>query len=152
MKYLFTIDKNNYNGMATIFKRPSSRGIIWVGGYLAMVYSEKYGYFKFPGGGIQPDETEIDALLREVQEEAGLLVIRDSVKEFGHSRSIQKGTDNNIFVQDNYYFECSVSATITEQHLDPHETDADFTLRIIDPKFALEAEQRYLKNHDSIMI
>lgn len=152
MKRLFTIDRNDYDGLSTVTKRPSSRGIIWAEDRLAMVYSKKHGYFKFPGGGIQTGESIVDALIREVQEEAGLLIVEDSIREYGHTISIHKGTENNIFIQDNYYFECTASTTITEQHLDPHESDAGFTLRLIDPKSALEANQRYLETIDSVMI
>ncbi|MDO4303672.1 MAG: NUDIX domain-containing protein [Bacillota bacterium] len=58
---------------------------------IAMVHSLKYDYYKFPGGGISCGESHLDALLREVAKETGLIVIPKSVKEYGQSLLIKDG-------------------------------------------------------------
>mgnify|MGYP002511038206 CR=1 FL=1 len=44
------------------------------------------------GGGIETGECMQDALIREVLEETGLCIIRDSIQEYGQVHRIQKGT------------------------------------------------------------
>ncbi|MDE5598256.1 MAG: NUDIX domain-containing protein, partial [Lachnospiraceae bacterium] len=68
MRMLFEIDKKDYVRNGSVFSRPSARGIIIKAGKIAMVHSKKYNYYKFPGGGIEADESKEDALIREVLE------------------------------------------------------------------------------------
>ena len=72
MKQLFEIDLHDYDGCTKTFSRPSARGIIFCGDRLALVYSVRDRYFKFPGGGIHQGEDPENALVREVKEETGL--------------------------------------------------------------------------------
>lgn len=65
MKKLFIIDLKDYDSELKRFKRPSARAIIINGGKIAMVYSQKYDYYKFPGGGIEAGESREAALIRE---------------------------------------------------------------------------------------
>ena len=51
MRLLFEIDLRNYDPNDIRFVRPSVRGIIINNDKIAMVYSQKYDYYKFPGGG-----------------------------------------------------------------------------------------------------
>ena len=70
MKLLFVIDLHDYQENYTVFKRPSARGIIFTEkNQLALVYSKKEQYYKFPGGGIRPNEDIKTALMREIKEE-----------------------------------------------------------------------------------
>ena len=53
MRQLFEIDLHDYENCDEIFKRPSVRGIILrENSKIALVYSQKEGYYKFPGGGV----------------------------------------------------------------------------------------------------
>jgi len=56
------------------------------------------------GGGIDSGESHIDALIREVLEESGLLVKPDSIKEYGHVLVKEKGNMEDLFIQDNFYY------------------------------------------------
>ena len=84
MRHILTIDRKDYDPNGTREVRPSVRGIILREGKVLMVHSLKYDYYKFPGGGREEGETPIDTVVREVAEEAGLTVIADTVREFGH--------------------------------------------------------------------
>ena len=94
MRELFRIDLKDYNINDKQYVRPSARGIIVNNGKVAMIYSQKYDYYKFPGGGIELNENMITALKREVLEETGLSLVDDSIKEFGSVMRIQKSRFN----------------------------------------------------------
>lgn len=66
MRCLFIMDQKDYDESWKRFTRPSVRGIIIINGYVAMVYSCKFDYYKFPGGGIENDETHPDTLKRDM--------------------------------------------------------------------------------------
>ncbi len=51
MRILFEMDKKDYVPNGSVFSRPSARAIIIKDGKIAMVYSKKYNYYKFPVGG-----------------------------------------------------------------------------------------------------
>lgn len=135
MKRLFTIDLKDYDPNGKKFYRPSVRGIIFdKDGNLAMAYSEKYHYYKFPGGGIEEGETHIEALTREIKEETGLTLMPESVKEFGEVLRIQnknEAGEDIIFVQYNYYYTCEVEHEVGEQDLDDSEKEAGFALKFV---------------------
>ena len=63
MRLLFQIDTKDYNPNGTVCFRPSVRAIIIENGKVAMVHSEKYNYYKLPGGGIEPGESKEEALM-----------------------------------------------------------------------------------------
>lgn len=141
MRILFEMDRKDYVPGGSVFSRPSARAIIIKDGKAAMVYSKKYNYYKFPGGGIEADECMEDALIREVSEETGLSVIRDSVQEYGQVHRIQKGTKEDIFIQDNYYFLCRVKEDIEQQKLDRYEADEGFILTFVNPQHAIDVNR-----------
>lgn len=139
MRLLFKIDSKDYNENGTVFIRPSSRCLTIKNGKIAMVHSIKYNYYKFPGGGIENTETKEAALIRETLEEAGLVIIPESIKEFGYVHRIEKldGLDADYFVQDNFYFLCDVEENLKSQNLDDYESDEKFTLEWIEPEKAI---------------
>lgn len=143
MKQLFLVDLKDYDETWPHSKRPSVRGIIWRGGKLAMVHSLKYDYYKFPGGGIEGEESHETTLLREVKEETGLTVIPESVKEYGYVLRVQKSDyfENTVFEQENFYYTCEVTEDKGEQKLDDYEAEEGFTLEFVTPEEAIRANQ-----------
>ena len=147
MRLLFEIDLKDYDKAGKAFIRPSARAIIIKNKKIYMVHSLVYDYYKFPGGGIEKNESNIDALIRETAEEAGLKVIKDSIKEYGSVHRIQKSEreDYDIFLQDNFYYLCDVEENRINQNLDDYEDYEKFTLELIDPTHAIETNRN--KNH-----
>lgn len=135
MKRLFTIDLKDYDPNGRKFYRPSVRGIILdERGNIAMIYSQKYHYYKFPGGGVEGEETHLETLAREIKEETGMTLIPESVKEFGEVLRMQKTNEDGedvALIQYNYYYTCKVEDGIGRQNLDDREKDADFVLRFV---------------------
>lgn len=155
MKQLFKIDLKDYDESYTRFNRPSVRGVIIADNKVAMVYSVKHDYYKFPGGGIEKDEDHIAALKREVLEETGLSVLEHSVKELGSVVRIQKSrfAENEIFDQENFYYLCEVESSVNSQSLDEYELDEGFTLRYVSPKDAIITNRTHSHgDYDLILI
>ena len=109
MKTLFTTDYKNYKTEWPSSCRPSARAVILIRGTplesglgntsdiilkpqdkIALVYAKNLGYYKFPGGGINKGEDNISALIREVQEETGLELLKESITEYGLVKRIMQ--------------------------------------------------------------
>ena len=145
MRLLFSMDKKDYDLTGRVFERPSVRAIIVKDGKLGMVYSEKQGVYRFPGGGIETGETHEETLIREVREEAGLLVIPSSIRPYGYVHRIErreKSDDCDVFIQDNFYYLCQVEDTTVSQSLDESEKEIGYELRFVKPKEALLVNER----------
>ena len=146
------MDIKNYRDDWQRSRRDSARAIIRMGDdKLALVYATKLGYYKFPGGGIHQDEDKSAALIREVQEEIGLVVIPQTIKEYGVVHRFQKSGKiaDTVFVQDSFYYTCDVeSDKIINQNLDDYEDKAGFELRIVSIKEALDANLKYRDDDD----
>ena len=147
MKRLFTIDLKDYNPNGKKYYRPSVRGIIFDDkGNIAMIYSQKYHFYKFPGGGIEGGETHLETLAREIKEETGMTLIPETAKEFGEVLKIQKGDEvgeNTIHIQQNFYYTCRVEDEIGEQDLDDGEKALDFVLKFVPIEEAIVANSAF---------
>lgn len=125
--------------------RNASRAIITKNGKILMTYSNKYKDYKLPGGGIKPNESPIEALIREVKEETGYNIIPSSIKEFGVITERKKGfTDNRILNMENYYFTCSVNEQVDSLNLDDYEKEGEYN-----PVFVLIKEA--IDNNKSVI-
>ncbi len=93
-----------------IFRR-AVRGVVRQDGKILMVYSPVNGDYKFPGGGVEPEEDPVDALAREMREECGVVVISaprylGSVAEY--DRPVE--ADYELFKMISDYYACEVDA------------------------------------------
>ena len=155
MKHLFTLDIKDYPSSAVPVYRPSARAIIRAEDEkLAMVYSRKYGYYKFPGGGICSGEDRENALAREVCEETGLIVKKETIQEYANVLRRQKSgrQENTVFVQENFYYFCSAEAKAMEQKMDGYEKEAGFELRFVTAKEAIAANQACVLEDDFSLV
>lgn len=141
MRQLFEIDMKDYEPDAPIFVRPSVRGIVIRDGKAGLVHSLKYNYYKFPGGGMESGEAHSETLVREVREESGLIVIPESIREYGMVHRVQKGKYGNTLVQDNYYYFCDTYNEPMSQRLDDYEAEAEFVLEFVDPVEAMHVNR-----------
>lgn len=135
------MDTKDYPKDGKRIVRPSARSIIIKENKLALVYSQKYRYYKFPGGGIEAIEDPQSALIRETKEETGLVVIPSSIQEYGYVRRIQKGEPEGIFIQDNYYYFCETIKDLEQTQLDDYEEEEGFTLVFVSAPEAIQMNQ-----------
>ena len=143
MRLLFSLDKQDYDGCTRTFVRNSARSIILRDGKVAMLHSLRQDYYKFPGGGIETGETPEAAMIRETREEAGLVVILESVREYGCVHRIQRSLQDpeEVFIQDNFYYLCEAEETILPPLLEEYEAEAGFTLEFVDARHAIRVNR-----------
>ena len=145
MRILFTLDAKNYDPDAPLHIRPSVRGVIIREGKILMVHSQKYDYYKFPGGGLEAGESHEAALCREVAEESGYTVLPGSVRKYGLVPRRERDDDGTTFVQDNFYYLCDIDRTVG-QDLDDYEAEEGFTPEFVDPRHAIETNLHHDHN------
>lgn len=151
MKELFQLDIRDYDNADATEKRPSARAVIRTENHeLAMVYSRKYRYYKFPGGGIHADENKEEALAREILEETGLVVKKDTIQEYGSVRVRQKSSmrEHAVFEQENFYYFCSVEEGVRAQKLDDYEKESEFELQYVEGSKAIAANKACAVQND----
>ena len=119
MRLLFNLDSKNYQEDYHVIYREASRAIIIKDNKIAMVKSLKEGFYKFPGGGIWENESKEAAVVREVLEETGLTLKKESIREYGYTLENRKSDvyENSIFSQKSFYFFADIEDYLLEQRL-----------------------------------
>jgi 8-oxo-dGTP pyrophosphatase MutT (NUDIX family) len=130
---------------AKMYTRKAVRAVINKDGKLLMIHLDKTDEYKFPGGGLNAGETDHEALIREVHEEAGYTVTKigekiGTITEY----SIDTYDKNAIFKMTSDYYLVSVDDKSEEQHLEEYEQDLLFR-----PVW-VRAEDAYTKNKAQI--
>ena len=128
---LLKVDTKDYFPDGTKFKRIAVRGFIKNENKYAMIHSSKYGEYKFPGGGMKSGEQLEDTLVREIEEETGLTVVRNSIKYIGRVEELRKGDSADIFEMTSHYYECDVTNEIGKQKLDNYEEEYGYELEYV---------------------
>lgn len=82
MKCILTLDAHDYPADLKEIRRFAARAVIFLDGKLLLTEND-FGEVKLPGGGIEPGEDDVQALIREVREETGCAVIPASIRPFG---------------------------------------------------------------------
>lgn len=137
-----TVDKADYNPAWKKRKRIAVRGFIRREGSYAMIHSGKYGEYKFPGGGAEPGEQLEDTLLREVQEETGLRVKRESIRYAGRVRETRRGMGEEILEMISYYFACETEKDTTDRCLDAYEKEYEYEPAFVTLEEAITNNER----------
>ncbi len=152
MRLLFEIDRKNYENCTHTFVRNSARSIILRGGKLAMIYSQKLGFYKLPGGGIEEGEDYVAAMIRETREEVGLTVKPETVREYGYVHRIQKGShgDAECFVQDNFYYFCEAEEGAAAPDLTEKEKAVGFVPVFVEPEEAIAQNRAVLESEEDL--
>lgn len=128
----------------TIF-REAVRAIVLNGRDVFMIHSPVNRDYKFPGGGIQSDESHEEALRREVREESGASIAAIQ-GEFGMvvEYDLPEEKDYDIFKMASYYYLCSLGRVISAQNLDDYELDLAFKPEWVNVDRAIEANKSVL--------
>ena len=136
--------KENLNLAGKIYYREAVRGIIIKESKILLIYSEKNGDYKLPGGGIEEGETPEEALIREFQEASGVrvvvFVIILEVMEYDEGQF----DDCDVFKMLSTYYECK-EIRVMRQNLDSYELEMGFTPKWVEIDEAISTNYRILK-------
>ena len=116
METLLVMDAGNYDPALPEIRRTAVRGIIFDRGKLLLIRSEA-GEVKFPGGGQEDGESDLETLIRETLEETGYHVLPESVREFGEveeKRLSIHADEARIWHQFSRYYFCDVQMDVQE--------------------------------------
>lgn len=129
MNTLFILDEQNYSDSWPVYEKYAVRAIICKGGKYAMQRGKK-GSYKIPGGGVEASESLTEALLREVLEEVGLLVIPASIKEIGEVTELREDLHKKEqkYICHSLFYCCEVEETVQETHMTEKEREMGFRL------------------------
>ncbi|MGB4660770.1 MAG: NUDIX domain-containing protein [Mobilitalea sp.] len=122
-----TLDLKNYNPDNAVFKRTAARGIINDGDKYLLIFS-RYGDYKFPGGGVEKGEELENTLIREVAEETGYQVIKNSTEKYCKVFERRKGEYDDILEMESHYFRCKVEEVVGSRNLDEYEEEYDYQI------------------------
>lgn len=110
----------------SIFRRDAVRAIVYKDNRLLMIHTNE-GDYKFPGGGIEEEESHKDAVIRELLEETGYRtkMVGDLVGVLVE-RKPDKFNNNMFFEMNSNYYLCEITGVKEEQKLDAYEADLEF--------------------------
>lgn len=149
MKLLTEIHRaSGINTQSTTIHRTAVRGVIWRGRELLMVYSANVGDYKFPGGGVNVDETHEHALARELLEECGatLLSVDDEIGAI-IEYNVPTEKDFDAFKMTSHYYLCRIEdGNFAVQNLDGYEAELGFQPMWIDIDKAIEVNKSLLNS------
>lgn len=142
MKILKIYDIKDYDSLSPRLVRNSVKAIIIMEGKIAMMYFKKHKLYDFPGGGIEDGETNIEALIREIKEETGLIIKPLSVREFGKYVVIHKdNSTDGINEKHFHYYLCNVEDIRTEPRLTEEEIKNELQFKFVDIDEAIAANE-----------
>lgn len=146
MQTLLTFDKKDYDETMPVFEKYSTRGVIIRNGKIATQHGAA-GDYKILGGGVEPGEKLEDALIREVGEESGLIVIPESIRLIGEI--IEKRRDlfekDKIYLCHSCFFFCDAKEEMTQTHMTESEIAKGFHLKWATPQEIIDGNEPFCK-------
>ena len=146
MKKLLVMDEKNYTDEMPIFEKNTVRAMIQKGNLIAMQRG-KNGVYKIPGGGVECAESFHDALIREVVEETGLIVIPETISEIGEIEEIREDSHcaGQKYISHSYFYSCSVKDETIQTNMSENEIKKGYQLEWGTAKEIYETNAHLLK-------
>ena len=147
MKKLLVLDYKNYAEDLPVYEKSSVRAIILKDGKLAMQQSRN-GEYKILGGVVEDGESHLETLVREVEEEAGMLVKPDSLRMIGviEEKRLDVFHKDRIYHCLTYFYGCDVEEHMVPLKLTPCEIQKGYKLAWATPKEIVEMNRMLIKD------
>ena len=127
--------------------RKAVRAIILRQDKVLLIHSTNVGDYKFPGGGVEKQEDDSEALRREIREECGLVL--SEIKEIViriTELSQSKESETTLFKMISEYYLCEVNNEYVTQQLDKYEEELGFIPIWITIEKAIGLNKQILKS------
>ncbi|MBT2679317.1 NUDIX domain-containing protein [Bacillus sp. ISL-35] len=124
------MNEPNLKSFERTIERVATRAIIMTNNRILLVQSNR-GDYKFPGGGLDENETHEECLMREVREETGYVncTVKDKVGTI-IERKMDEYEDHTLFQMTSHYYLCELETDEKEsQQLDDYEAKLEFTAK-----------------------
>ena len=130
------IDSNEYDDKWPKYERIAVRGIVKKDNRYAFIKSDRYGDYKFPGGGREEYESDIDTLKREIFEETGISIDADKAVYFGDATELcHIGGNGDVYKHISHYY--MYDMTGDEECISLDFADKDGNLEFVELETAL---------------
>jgi 8-oxo-dGTP pyrophosphatase MutT (NUDIX family) len=145
MKILKVYDSQNYTDDMPVFEKYSVRGVIVRDGKIATQMGAA-GDYKILGGGVEPGEDFSDALLREVQEESGLLIKKETIREVGEILEMREDifTKGLKYVCHSCFYLCDAREELGETHMTESEIAKGYHLVWATPEEIIAGNRAFM--------
>lgn len=146
MKLLKVFDGKDYTEDMPVFEKHTVRAIIVRDGKIAMQKS-KDGEYKILGGGVDFGETFCEALAREVLEESGLIIKKESICELGEMLELRRDRfePEKKYVCHSYFYACDAEDELGETRMTKSEIAKGFHLVWATPEEIISGNEPFLK-------
>ena len=146
MKKLLALDYKNYTEELPVYEKNTVRAIIMKDGKLAMQQSHT-GEYKILGGVVEEGESHLTTILREVEEEAGMFVKADSLREIGvvEEKRLDVFHKNRIYHCLTYFYGCDVEDGVVPLKLTDSEVAKGYKLAWATPQQIVETNRALIK-------
>lgn len=142
----FSVDLKDYPAGGTVFHRTAVRGIVQNGGLFLLV-TNKFGDYKFPGGGMEPGEMPEETLSRELREETGYEMAPGSLRQYAAVKELRRGMTADILEMENLYYFCEVQGEPAPLSLDDYEAEEEFRAEWVALPEALRKNRKAAKEN-----
>lgn len=149
MKKLIILDEHDYDPSLPEMRRTAVRGIIFSGERLLLIRSAGCEV-KFPGGGAEDGESDVQTLIRETLEETGCHIVPESVEPFGEVEEKRMTVEGGaIWHQFSRYYFCRTTGEPEDCRYSDSEKELGFRPVLLTLDEAIEHNEALLTTENN---
>lgn len=149
MNFDMLIEDPLLKNVVRTIERTAIRSIIMANNRILLVQSSR-GDFKFPGGGLEENESHEECLIREVREETGYIhcIVNDKVGTVTE-RKMDEYIENSLFQMTSHYYLCDLATDKKiAQQLDGYEAELNFTPKWVTLEEAIKQNESLIERYE----